>query len=140
MSEDSTALMWRGAIIPSTIVATISIVVSTLVRHRPGLFGSLIASATVVIFLGIHLLVSAITKNLDPIAVMGMAMFSYFAKVLVMGALLLIVSRATAPATVDRTTFAIAALAITAAWLGGEIRAFFKLKIGLPLPPAGDGN
>ena len=71
---------------------------------------------------------------------MGMAMFSYFAKVLVMGALLLIVSRATAPATVDRTTFAIAALSITAAWLGGEIRAFFKLKIGLPLPPAPRGE
>ena len=69
-----------------------------------------------------------------------MAMFSYFAKVLVMGALLLIVSRATAPETVDRTTFAIAALAITAAWLAGEIRAFFKLKIGLPLPPASKGE
>jgi len=41
---------------------------------------------------------------------------------------------------VDRTTFAIAALSITAAWLGGEIRAFFKLKIGLPLPPAPRGE
>jgi hypothetical protein len=140
MSEDSTTLMWRGAIVPSTIVALIAVVGSTIVRHKPGFLGALIGSATVIIFLGIHLLISAISKNLDPIAVMGMAMFSYFAKVLVMGALLLIVSKATAPATVDRTTFAIAALAITAAWLAGEIRAFFKLKIGLPLPPARDGQ
>ena len=138
MSEDSTTLMWRGAIIPSTLVAIINIAGATLIRHKPGLFGALIGGATVIIFLGIHLLISAISKNLDPIAVMGMAMFSYFAKVLVMGALLLIVSRATAPATVDRTTFAIAALSITAAWLAGEIRAFFKLKIGLPLPPVQD--
>ena len=140
MSEDSTTLMWRGAIVPSTIVALIAVVGSTIVRHKPGFLGALIGSATVIIFLGIHLLISAISKNLDPIAVMGMAMFSYFAKVLVMGALLLIVSKATAPATVDRTTFAIAALAITAAWLAGEIRAFFKLKIGLPLPPAPRGE
>ena len=140
MSEDSTTLMWRGAIVPSTIVALIAVVGSTIVRHKPGFLGALIGSATVIIFLGIHLLISAISKNLDPIAVMGIAMFSYFAKVLVMGALLLIVSKATAPATVDRTTFAIAALAITAAWLAGEIRAFFKLKIGLPLPPARDGQ
>ena len=98
------------------------------------------ASATVIIFFSIHLIINQLSKNLDPIAVMGMAMFSYFAKVLVMGALLLIVSRATAPATVDRTTFAIAALVITAAWLAGEIRAFFKLKIGLPLPPASKGD
>ena len=140
MSEDSTTLMWRGAIVPSTIVALIAVVGSTIVRHKPGFLGALIGSATVIIFLGIHLLISAISKNLDPIAVMGMAMFSYFAKVLVMGALLLIVSKATAPATVDRTTFAIAALAITAAWLAGEIRAFFKLKIGLPLPPVQKGD
>jgi len=140
MSEDSTTLMWRGAIIPSTAVAVVAMVASTLIRHKSGFLGALIGSATVIIFLGIHLLISAISKNLDPIAVMGMAMFSYFAKVLVMGALLLIVSRATAPATVDRTTFAISALSITAAWLGGEIRAFFKLKIGLPLPPAPGGE
>jgi hypothetical protein len=140
MSEDSTTLMWRGAILPSTVVATAVLVCSTVIRHKPGFFGALIASATVIIFLGIHLLISAISKNLDPIAVMGMAMFSYFAKVLVMGVLLLIVSRATAPATVDRTTFAVAALSITAAWLAGEIRAFFKLKIGLPLPPVQKGE
>jgi hypothetical protein len=140
MSDDSTNLMWRGAIIPSTLVAVLAVVGSTVVRHKPGFLGALIGSATVIIFLGIHLLISAISKNLDPIAVMGMAMFSYFAKVLVMGALLLIVSRVTAPETVDRTTFAIAALAITAAWLAGEIRAFFKLKIGLPLPPASKGD
>ena len=140
MSEDSTTLMWRGAIIPSTLVAIVAVTGSSILRHRPGFFGALIGSATVIIFLGVHLLVSAISKNLDPIAVMGMAMFSYFAKFLGMGALLLIVSRATAPATVDRTTFAIAALAITAAWLAGEIRAFFKLKIGLPLPPVQGEN
>ena len=140
MNDDSTLKMWRGAIVPSTIVALLCIIGSAIVRHMPGFLGALIASATVIIFLGIHLGISAISKNLDPIAVMGMAMFSYFAKVLVMGGLLLFVSQVTAPATVNRATFAVAALSITAAWLGGEIRAFFRLKIGLPLPPTREGN
>jgi len=134
MSEDSTTLMWRGAIVPSTIVALIAVVGSTIVRHKPGFLGALIGSATVIIFLGIHLLISAISKNLDPIAVMGMAMFSYFAKVMVMGAFLLVVTKFTSPTTVNRAAFAVTALAITAAWLAGEIRAFLKLKLGLPLP------
>ena len=137
MNDDPTISMWHGAIIPASAVAIITTIGAALVRHRAGLWGALIASATVVIFLGIHLLISAISKNLDPIAVMGLAMFSYFAKILVMGALLLIVSKATAPQTVDRTSFAVAALAITAAWLAGEIRAFLKLRIGLPLPFTG---
>jgi len=136
MSNDPTMSMWRGAIVPASTVAIMTTIGATLIRHHSGFWGALIASATVVIFLGIHLLISALSKNLDPIAVMGLAMFSYFAKVLVMGALLLIVSKATALQTVDRTSFAVAALAITAAWLAGEIRAFLKLRIGLPLPSA----
>jgi hypothetical protein len=51
-----------------------------------------------------------------------------------MGALLLVVTKTTSPETVDRPTFAIAALSITAAWLAGEIRAFVKLRFQLPLP------
>jgi hypothetical protein len=53
---------------------------------------------------------------------------------MVMGAFLLIVTKFTSPATINRPAFAITALAITAAWLAGEIRAFMKLKLGLPLP------
>ena len=135
MNPDSTSLMWRGAIIPATLTSLAFVTASTLLRHQSGFWGAIIASITVVLFLGIHLLVSAISKNLDPIAVMGLAMFSYVAKLAVMGALLLIVARGTAPTSVDRNCFAATALAITAAWLGGEIRAFLKLRIGLPLPP-----
>ena len=61
-------------------------------------------------------------------------MFSYFAKVMVMGAFLIIITKFTSRETVNRQAFAITALAITAAWLAGEIRAFMKLKLGLPLP------
>jgi hypothetical protein len=88
----------------------------------------------VVLFFSVHLGISAISKSLDPIATMALAMFSYFAKVMGMGAFLLIITKFTSPATVSRPAFAITALAITAAWLAGEIRAFLKLKLALPLP------
>ncbi len=126
--------MWKGALVPALVVTVISIVISIAVKKGPGAWGSLLASMTVLIFFSVHLGISAISKNLDPIATMALAMFSYFAKVMVMGAFLLIVTKFTSPATINRPAFAITALAITAAWLAGEIRAFMKLKLGLPLP------
>jgi hypothetical protein len=73
-------------------------------------------------------------------ATMALAMFSYFAKVILMGALLLVVTKTTSPETVDRPTFAVSALSITAAWLAGEIRAFVKLRFQLPLPQTKGSN
>jgi hypothetical protein len=37
----------------------------------------------------------------------------------------------TEPKFLDRPTFAVMAIAITSAWLAGEIRAFLKLKLVL---------
>ena len=135
MSNSATAgSMFKGALIPSVLVAFVTVIGSALIRQSPGLWGALMASATVIIFFSIHLIINQVSKNLDPIAVMSLAMFSYFAKILVMGAFLVIVTKTTTPENVDRPAFAVTALAITAAWLGGEIRAFFKLRLTLPLP------
>jgi hypothetical protein len=71
---------------------------------------------------------------------MALAMFSYFAKVILVGALLLVVTRLTSPETVDRGSFGISAIAITLAWLTGEIRAFLRLRFQLPLPPSSPQN
>ena len=135
MSQQSSETnLWRGALIPAISVALISIIAGALIRGTSGLWGSLLASATVILYFSVHLLISKISVNLDPMATMALAMFSYFAKVILMGALLLVVTKTTSPETVDRPTFAIAALSITAAWLAGEIRAFVKLRFQLPLP------
>jgi hypothetical protein len=126
--------MWRGALIPAIAITLICNIGSILIRHTPGLWGSLTASATVLIFFSVHLVINQIAKDLDPMATMALAMFSYFAKVFLMGAFLIIVTKTSSPATIDRPAFAVTALAITAAWLGGEIRAFLKLRLVLPLP------
>ena len=132
--QSSETNLWRGALIPAVAVAVISIIAGVLIKGSSGLWGALLASATVILYFSVHLIISRISTNLDPMATMALAMFSYFAKVILMGALLLVVTKTTSPETVDRPTFAIAALSITAAWLAGEIRAFVKLRFQLPLP------
>ncbi len=132
--QNSEVNLWRGALIPAVVIALTAILAGILIRGTSGLWGALLASATVILYFSVHLLISRISTNLDPMATMMLAMFSYFAKVILMGALLLIVTKTTSPETVDRPTFAIAALSITAAWLAGEIRAFVKLRFQLPLP------
>jgi hypothetical protein len=95
----------------------------------------MVAQVVVVIFFLVHLLISKLSRNLDPMATMALAMFSYFAKVMVMGAFLLVLTKFTSRDVIDRTSFGITAIVLTAAWLGGEIKSYLSLKIHLPLPP-----
>ena len=130
----SDSAMWRGAIVPSSIIAILGTLIAALMKGGSGFWGGALASLVVILFFSIHLLVAKISRNLDPMATMALAMFSYFAKVIFMALLLVIVSRLTTPASVNRICFATVALCITAAWLAGEIRAFLKLRPQLPLP------
>jgi ATP synthase protein I len=126
--------LWKGAIIPASIVAVISLALGGLLRGRSGFFGGLLASITVIIFFSIHLLVARISRDLDPMVTMMLAMFSYFAKVIFMGVFLILITKFTDRSTVDRSSFAISSLLITMAWLAGEIRSFMKLRFQMPLP------
>ena len=132
VSSDTT--LWKGAILPSSVVALFLIITMSVVNGRAGLLGALLASVTVIIFFSIHLLVARVSRDLDPMATMALAMFSYFAKVIFMGVFLLLVTKFTDRSTVDRPSFAICAILITMAWLFGEIRSFLKLRVNLPLP------
>lgn len=133
---ESNKAMWRGALIPSISVSVLAIITSTALRGLSGLWGSSLAAFTVVIFFSVSLLVARLTKTADPIATMALAMFSYFTKLLLIAGFLLIVTRLTDESDVDRTSFGVSALAISIGWLAGEVRAFFKLRLQLPLPDA----
>ena len=132
--QNSDTQLWKGAILPAVIVAAISLICVTIANHKPGLFAGLLASFTVIIFFSIHLLIARISRNLDPMTTMALAMFSYFAKVILMGVFLFLVTKYTDRSTVDRGSFAICAILITMAWLFGEIRSFMKLRFQMPLP------
>ncbi len=125
----------RGALIPSLVVGVLAIIIAALVRGSAGLVGALLAQMVVVIYFAVHLGVSAISRNLDPMSTFALALFSYFAKFLLLGVFLLILTRTTSRESIDRGAFAVTAITLTFVWLAGEIRAFLKLRLHLPLPP-----
>jgi hypothetical protein len=126
--------LWRGAVVPATIAAILALIVDVALKGRSGFIGGLMASITVIIFFSVHLLVSRISRELDPTATMMLAMLSYFFKITFMAVFLVLIEKFTDRSTVDRTSFAISALLITMAWLAGEIRSFTKLRFQMPLP------
>lgn len=107
---------------------------ATFFRGRPGLIAALLAQVVVIIYFLVHLLVSKFTRNLDPISTMAMAMLSYFAKFLLAGAFFWILGQYTTEADLNRKVFGVTAVALTFAWLGGEVASYLKLKTHLPLP------
>ena len=127
--------MLKGALQPTVIVGAGCIALFTILKGLHGFYGAMVAQVVVVIFFLVHLLISKLSRNLDPMATMALAMFSYFAKVMVMGAFLLVLTKFTSRDVIDRTSFGVTAIVLTAAWLGGEIKSYLSLKIHLPLPP-----
>jgi hypothetical protein len=65
---------------------------------------------------------------------MAIAMFSYFAKFLFLGVFFWALGQFVSDEVLDRKTFGATAVALTFAWLGGEIASYLKLKTHLPLP------
>ena len=133
VSTNSENQMLRGALIPTLIIGLISIAIFTWQKGSSGLLGALFAEVVVILFFVVHILVSKLSRNLDPMATMAIAMFSYFSKIVIMGAAMIAIARLTNPETINRIAFGITAIALTFAWLGGEIRAYFKLRVTLDI-------
>lgn len=125
----------RGALIPTVLVGLISIALSTYFKASSGLVGSLLAQLVVVIFFATNIGAARLTRDLDPVMTMSIAMFSYMAKVIMLGVFLFLITTFVPEANCDRRAFALSAVAATFAWLGGEIRAYLALKLHLQLPP-----
>ena len=124
----------RGALLPAVVVGVIGIVVAAIARGRAGFFAAVLAQLVVVMYFTVHLVVSSISRKLDPLTTFALAIFSYFAKIALLGIGLWLITKFTSRETIDRASFGIVALALTIAWLGGEIRSFLKLQLHLPLP------
>jgi FtsH-binding integral membrane protein len=135
MTQNSNELqLLRGALKPSAITGLISIIVSSVIAQMPGFYGALLAQFIVVIFFTVTLGVSKLSKDLDPLSTMGVALFSYTTKLLLVGVFLWALTTYTDRETINRTSFGITAIVLTLSWLGGEIASYMKLRIHLPLP------
>lgn len=135
MDKDPNVIMMKGALKPSLVVGILGLVISTWKSGSAGLYGALLAQLVVLVFFLVNIGVASMTKNVDPIATMAFAMFSYFSKILILGAMMLVISKFTNNEDINRLAFGLTAIALTFAWLGGEVRAYLKLKLHLPLPP-----
>jgi len=124
----------RGALTPTLVVAVMTVGYSTWAHGVSGALAGALAQLVIVAYLVLHIFVAKVTKNLDPLSTMSLALVSYFGKIVVLGLFLLFVSRMTTDETIHRGSFALCAIAGAFAWLFGEIRAYLKLKIHLPLP------
>ena len=124
----------RGALIPTVITGVVSIVASFALAGFPGLYGAFLAQFIVVIFFAVTLWVSKLSKNLDPLSTMGLALFSYTTKLLLIGVFLWVLTTYTDREAINRTSFGVAAILLSLSWLGGEIASYMKLRIHLPLP------
>jgi hypothetical protein len=125
----------RGAMIPTSVAAIISIALSTWLKGSAGLVGALLAQLVVVIFFATNIGTARLTRDLDPVMTMSIAMFSYMAKVIMLGVFLFLITTFVPESSCDRKAFALSAVAATFAWLGGEIKAYLGLKLHLQLPP-----
>ena len=134
MPRSNESQLLKGALVPTLVVGVVAIAIATITRARPGFIAALLAQVVVIIYFLVHLLVSKFSRDLDPMSTMAMAMLSYFAKILLAGAFFWILGQYTTEADLDRKVFGITAVALTFAWLGGEVASYLKLKTHLPLP------
>ena len=128
------AQLGKGAAISALIVGVIGLIASSIAKGLAGFYGALLSQAVVIIFFAVHLLISKAARKMDPTAVMVLAMLSYFVKIVILGAIFLLVLINVSATTLNRTCFGAVAIAVIVAWLTGEVRAFFALRMQMPLP------
>lgn len=138
--ESNEMQLLRGAVKPTAITGLISVIASAIFAGLPGFYGALLAQFIVVIFFTVTLGVSKLSKDLDPLSTMGLALFSYTTKLLFVGLFLFAITNFTERETINRTSFGVAAILLTLSWLGGEIASYMKLRIHLPLPDSSTSN
>jgi ATP synthase protein I len=141
MTQENVELsLLRGAVIPTALIGALAMALSAIIAGTPGFFGALLAQFIVVIFFTITIFVSRISRNLDPMSTMGLALFSYTTKLLFVGVFLWLLTTYTDRESINRTSFGVTAILLTLSWLGGEIASYTKLRIHLPLPGESRSN
>lgn len=109
-----------SSMVPALIVGTLGLVIATVLSGRTGFVAGIFAVLLVFFFLVVHLLVSLAAPRVSPIATMGLAMASYFLKIIAVVLCLFLLE----PIDMNKRAFGIIAIATTTTWLAGEIWAY----------------
>jgi ATP synthase protein I len=118
--------MQRYAVIVTAVVAVLALVVAFLMRGGPGLLGALVGAviAAGLGWLGTWVMVR--TARASPAGVMIGAMTAFGAKILFMLVFLLLFQ---GTMLFDNRSFAFTMLAVTVAWIIGEVVGFVRTRI-----------
>ncbi|MSZ34781.1 MAG: hypothetical protein F2611_00345, partial [Actinobacteria bacterium] len=101
-NENVELSLLRGAVIPTAITGAFAMALSAIVSGSAGFLGALLAQFIVVIFFAVTIFVSRISRNLDPISTMGLALFSYTTKLLFVGVFLWLLTTYTDRESINR--------------------------------------
>jgi ATP synthase protein I len=118
--------MQRNAVILAVIVAVVSIVVATLLRGAPGAIGSVVGAVVAGGLGWLGTFVMSRTARATPAGVMIGAMTAFTGKV---GFLLVFLLLFRGTELFDNQSFAFTMLAVTAAWIIGEVVGFVCTRI-----------
>lgn len=122
--DDPYASLLRGALVPTSIVAVVCLVVAANMSAE-AFWGAALAVAVVVAFFSASLLAMRWTARSAPQNVMAVALVTYVTKIGLLGLMLVLLADAT---WLSGDAFAVTALVCAAVWLGFEIRAYTKLR------------
>ena len=118
--------MQRYAVIVTAVVAVVTLVVAFVMRGGAGLIGALVGTVVAAALGWLGTWVMARTARATPAGVMIGAMTSFGVKILFMLVFLLLFQGTT---LFDGRVFAFALLAVTAAWILGEVVGFVRTRI-----------
>ncbi|RZS87108.1 hypothetical protein EV189_2530 [Motilibacter rhizosphaerae] len=133
------AAVLRAAALPAGAVAVVCSAVCLLVAGGPGLAGAVLATTVVLAVFTTTLWMCSRTRSTAPGLVTAAVLGGYLLKVLVLGALLAVAGSTSA---VSGGAVAATLVAVTLAWMAGEVRAFTRLRtpyvepVGWPVPAA----
>lgn len=118
--------MQRHALIVTAVVTVVALVVALLLAGAPGLAGALVGALVAAGLGWLGTWVMARTARATPAGVMIGAMTAFGVKILFMLVFLLLFQGTT---LFDGRAFAFTILAVTAAWIVGEVVGFIRTRV-----------
>lgn len=119
------AAVLRAAGVPALGVTALAAGVAAVVDGASGAGGALVAGAMVSAVFGMTMWLCSRTRSSEPAAAMAVAVGSYVVKVVLLG-LVLVLFGSTSPLSGD--AFPLTMVAVTLAWMTGEVYAFSTLR------------
>ncbi|NMH99007.1 hypothetical protein [Pseudonocardia acidicola] len=117
--------MQRNALILAAVTSVVAVVVSAVLRGGGGAVGAVVGAVLAMVAGSVSTLVMRATAQASPAAVMISAMTAFGGKIVVLLVFLILLRGTT---LFDNQTFAITILAVTAAWIIGEIIGFVRTR------------